>query len=226
MKARASFNYLCAALAIAVLAGCGKQDGSAILGQWHAERLDVMGLKLPIGPDLTISRDKLATQAGEMPITAIEQDGDEIVLDTTLGLGLTFHVVDADRIYIQFPLIDRIYYRKVKGLESNTPAAAEPRQPEVAARTPMPMPVTAPVAAPVAAAERAAEAPAALAYTPAYDAAVHAARQGQRDAALRYLHQAARQGFDRADILEQESGFEAMKSDPRYQVIVLNLRKR
>jgi len=231
MKARASLRCLCAALAVAALAGCAKQDGSAILGRWHAERFDVMGLKLPVGPDLTISRDKLSMQDGDLPISAIEQKGDEIVLDTVGGIGVTFHVVDADRVYIQVPLLDKIYYRRVALAGPAVLAGAEPRRAALAQPAPVAAPVTAPVAtAPPAAAVQSpvpAHVPAQMpAYTPAYDAAVQAARQGQRDAALRYLHQAARQGFDRLDLLEHEAGFEDLKSDPRYQVIVLNLPKR
>lgn len=210
MKIRPSLNWLCAALVMAALAGCAKQDGSMILGQWQAERLDLMGLKLPIGPDMTISRDKLSMQGAELPIDAITQDGDEIVLDTTGGIGLTFHKVDENRIYVQFPLLDRIYYRR-------TGAAAAARQPEAAPSA-------------VAAARAAETAPMksapAPAYAEAYDAALAAAKQGQRDDALRHLHQAVQQGFDRPGQLQHEPGFAVLQSDPRYQVIVLSMAKR
>lgn len=216
-------SCLCAVLA--ALAGCAKQDGSAILGRWHTERFDVMGLKLPVGPDLTISRDKLSMQDGDLPISAIEQNGDEIVLDTVGGIGVTFHVVDADRVYIQVPLLDRIYYRRVAPAGQALLAGAGPRQ--AAPAQPAPAPAAAQMTAPVATATPPAAAQSSgPAYAPAYDAAVQAARQGQRDVALRYLHQAARQGLDRPDLIEQEAGFAALKSDPRYQVIVLNLAKR
>lgn len=206
MKVRGLSAVLFAALAATVLSACTKQDGSAILGRWHAERIDLMGLKLPIGPDLTISPDKLSTRDTEWPITAIEQKGDEIVLDTSGGIGLTFHVVDADRIYLEIPFLDKVYYRRVK--------AGPPLS--VAVAPPEPKDVTPPVAMP-------APAPA---YAQAYGAAVQAAKQGQRDAALRYLHQAAQQGFNRFELLENESGFADLRSDPRYQVIVQQMPKR
>lgn len=203
MKLKGLLGVLFVAIAAAALTGCAKQDGSAILGRWHAERLDLMGLKLPVGPDLMISADKLSTRDMEWPITAIEQKGDEIVLDTSGGIGLTFHVVDADRIYVQIPFLDKVYYRRVK-------AAAPPALPVAPSE---PRTVTPSVAAP------------APAYAHAYSAAVQAARQGQRDAALRYLHQAAQQGFNGLALLESEAGFADLRSDPRYQVIVQQMPK-
>lgn len=190
-------------IAAAALTGCAKQDGSAILGRWHAERLDLMGLKLPVGPDLMISADKLSTRDMEWPITAIEQKGDEIVLDTSGGIGLTFHVVDADRIYVQIPFLDKVYYKRVKA----------PATPGLPVAPPGPKAVPPPIAAP------------APAYAHAYGAALQAARQGRRDAALRYLHQAAQQGFNRLALLENESGFADLRSDPRYQIIVQQMPK-
>lgn len=215
MGRRALRGCLLAALGAAALAGCARQDGSAVLGRWHAERFDLMGLKLPIAPDITISRDKLVMEGSELPIAAITQDGDEVVLDTTGGIGLTLHVVDQDRMYVQLPFVDRIYFRRVKT------AAPAPAQPALAQARPASSAPPAPAATP----ERppapvAAPAPA---YAQAYDAALQAARRGERDAALRHLHQAVGQGFDRADLLAREPGFAFLRSDPRYQVIALSI---
>lgn len=219
MGHRALQGCLLAALVAAALAGCAKQDGSAVLGRWHAERFDLMGLKLPIAPDITISRDKLVMEGSELPIEAITQDGDEVVLDTTGGIGLTLHMVDQDRMYVQFPFVDRIYFRRVKttvpapaqpALAQARPASSAPPAPAATSERP-PAPVAAPAPAP------------ATAYAQAYDAALQAARRGERDAALRHLHQAVGQGFDRADLLAREPGFASLRSDPRYQVIALSI---
>lgn len=185
-----------------------------ILGQWHAERFDVMGLKLPIGPDLTISPDTLAVEEGGVPIRGIEQDGDEVVLDIPGNIGLSFHMVDANRMYVQVPFIDRIYYRRVKrqGASAELASAGHRSTSGVpAARQP------AAVAAP-----RATSAPG---YMTVYEAAVLAARQGENNVALRHLHEAVQQGFDSADQLQNETAFAELRADPRYQVIMLNMQK-
>lgn len=224
MKARIALQLLSLGLLAATLAGCSKQDGSVILGQWHAERLDLMGLKLPIAPDLAISRDKLSMQGQDLPITQIEQDGDEVVIDTAGGIGLTWHVVDEDRIYVKFPLLDRIYYRRVKAAPAASPAvAAAPAS--APAPAPAPAPVLVAAAVPATPQPLVKEQPVVAAYAQAYDAAVQASRQGQGDAALRYLHQAVQQGFHGTDVLQREPAFAALQEDPRYQVIVLNMAK-
>lgn len=212
--ARPSQAYLCAILLAVLLVGCSKQDGRVILGQWHAERFDVMGLKLPIGPDLTISPDTLAVEEGGVPIRGIERDGDEVVLDIPGNIGLTFHMVDANRMYVQVPFIDRIYYRRVKpqGASAELASAGHRSTSGVpAARQP------AAVAAP-----RAASAPA---YMAVYEAAVLAARQGENDVALRHLHEAVQQGFANTNRLQNETAFAELRADPRYQVIMLNMQK-
>jgi hypothetical protein len=208
--ARAPGLVLSALLVAVALAGCAKQDGSVILGQWHAERFDVMGVKLPISPDLAISRNALSMSGSELPVTKIEQDGDQVVLDTAGDIGLTFHMVDADRMYVEFPILDRIYYRRVKTHVPLPPASPPPPAAAVVV-------AAAPVPAPV---------PAAPAYAQAYAAAVQAAGQGRHDVALRHLHQAVREGFDRPDQLQHEPAFAPLQSDPRYQVIALNIAKR
>lgn len=216
-RSRGALRILCAVAVAAALAACAKQDGSILLGQWHAERFDVEGLKLPIGPDLAIARDKLSTGNGDLgvTVTAIEQEGDEVVLDVSGGIGLTFHMIDADRMYVQIPFIpvlNRIYYRRVGN------AVVAPAPATVVAAVAAPATAPAPI---VAAPTRR---PGLAADVESYALALQAARQGQRDAALRYLHQAVREGFDRADVLHQEPAFAALQSDPRYQVIVGSMR--
>lgn len=216
--ARPRAGWLCAAALAAALSGCARQDGMAILGQWHAERFDLMGVKLPIGPELTIAAHQMAWGGSgtTIPINKIERDGDDIVLDTVGDIGLTFHMVDADRMYVQIPLLgDRIYYRRVRTAAAPARSAAAQAGPAVAQQALPVMPVT-PAAAPP---------PRPAPYDAAYASALRAAGQGERDAALRYLYQAVREGFDRPDRLSQEPTLAALQSDPRYQVIVSGMTK-
>ena len=96
------------------LAGCAKEDGSRIVGKWRAERFEMMSFKLPVGPELEITRNELSTGSEvSIPISAITQVGDNVTLETTGSIGLTFHFVEPDRMYFELPVVGRVYYRRV-----------------------------------------------------------------------------------------------------------------
>lgn len=201
-------RLLLAGLVLAI-AGCAREDGSKIIGHWRAERFQVMSLKLPIGPELTISRDTL--KAGSeltVPIEAITQDGDEITLDMPMHVGLSFQFVDDDRMYVDVPFIDRIYYRRV---DRPAGAAARPAQP--------PAPASAPQS------DVATQAPAdgaAPAFSPpdSYAIALEAARRGDQDTAVRMLHRAFQEGSARAVEVQSRSEFDGLREDVRFQALL------
>lgn len=112
------------AVLLLACAGCAKRDGARILGHWRAERLDVMSIKLPVGPELDIS-DKSLTMGGDavLPIEAVTQeDDDTVTLELPMHVGLSFTFVGPDRMYIDLPFVDRIYYRRVPSPAVRAPA--------------------------------------------------------------------------------------------------------
>lgn len=196
--------------------GCLKQDGGEIFGRWNAERFNLMSLKVPIGPELRITKDSLAVgDEAKVPIVAMTQDGDEVTLDLSMNLELTFHFVDKDRMYVDLPFVDRIYYRRVLDAE---PTKVEPALAAVpGAKTPGPAPAPAP-----AKIEPAREAPPRQVDTAtrAYETSVAAAKRGDTDAAVRSLYQALEAGFPDIERVRTAPEFEPLRSDVRYQVLV------
>ena len=208
-----------AALAMALvlaIQGCAKQDGSRILGHWRAERLAVMSLKLPVGPELHITRDRLASADNEiaLPIATITQDGDEVTLETA-PVGLSFHFVEPDRMYVELPFVGKIYYRRV----ADTPPEAAAQGPAPAAQASVPAPA-APAAPVRPVAEPAPVAPTAAPGEQYYHQALASARQGDDDGALRHLHRAFGAGFSGAGRVAASPEFAHLRTDVRLQVLL------
>lgn len=199
-------------IALALLmTGCAREDGSKIIGQWRAERFQVMSLKVPIGPELTISRDMIRAGADvAVPIDAISQDGSEITLDLPLYFGLTFNLVDDDRMYVDLPLIERIYYRRVSVPVAPIVAAAPHHSAPAPAPVPAPKPVAVPVPDPVSAPVAAS----------VYSSALAAARSGDHDSAVRLLHRAFEEEGIRSADVQGASEWSALRDDVRFQVLV------
>jgi hypothetical protein len=213
---RAAGAALAMALALAVQ-GCAREDGSRILGHWRAERFAVMSLKLPVGPELHITRDRLASadNALALPISAITQDDDEVTLETAGAIGLSFHFVEPDRMYVELPFVGKIYYRRV----ADTPpeAVAQGSAPAAQASVPAPAAPAAPVR-PVA--ETAPAAPAAAPGEQYYHQALASAREGDDDGALRHLHRAFGAGFSGAGRVAVSPEFAHLRTDVRFQVLL------
>jgi hypothetical protein len=210
-----------AALAIALalaMQGCAREDGSRILGHWRAERVAFMALKLPLGPELHITRDRLASADGELAlaITAITQEDDEVTLDTQANIGLTFHFVEPDRMYVELPLLDKIYYRRIV---DNTPKpvaqrVAAPGRPASVPASTVPAAPARPVAEPAPASS------AAGLGEQYYDQALVSARQGDDDSALHQLHRAFGAGFTGAERVAATPEFAHLRTDVRFQVLL------
>lgn len=217
---------------MALLSGCAKEDGSRIIGHWRAERFELMGLKLPLGPELEITRTMLA--AGEtgvrVPLTGLTEDDDEVTLETEANIGLSFHFVEADRMYVEIPFVDRIYYRRVAAVAHGAPASGTaapspvvaPEPEAVAAITPQPRVAPPPPSQPVPPAQPAPAAPAS--WSAAYEAARSAARNGDDDAAVRQLYQAYHDGWRDGALAMAAPEFARLQADVRFQVLLVRLK--
>lgn len=97
------------------LAGCAKNDDVRILGHWRAEPFKAGSLIIPISPEFVIRKEELAAVGTDLhiPITSISHDGDEVTVNTTGGIGLSFYFENSDRMYFDVPLFGKIYYQRV-----------------------------------------------------------------------------------------------------------------
>jgi hypothetical protein len=97
------------------LVSCSNGDGSKILGHWRAERIKLMSLHIPIGPEFIITKhDLFALEANmHIPVASIVEDGNEFVLSLPAGFGLSFFFEGHDRMYVDVPLIGKMYYRRI-----------------------------------------------------------------------------------------------------------------
>ncbi len=89
-------------------------EPASLKGRWRAESFNLQGLKLPLGPELSITEHALAAGGETLGIDRIEQKDREVTAYLKSGLGLTFVFVNPDRMYFALPLIGyRIYYRRI-----------------------------------------------------------------------------------------------------------------
>lgn len=98
-------------LGAGLLIACSKPDGERIFGHWRAERLQLQGLSVPMGPEFVVSQMELRSMAGDVriPISSVTADGDAVTLGMPLGLGLRFQFDGADRVVFDMPLVGKIY---------------------------------------------------------------------------------------------------------------------
>jgi hypothetical protein len=204
-------RFLLAVLGAGLLVACGKPDSERIFGHWRAERLQLQGLSVPMGPEFVVSRTELRSMDGDVriPISSVTADGDAVTLDMPLGLGLRFQFDGADRVAFDMPLVGKLYYRRVSD-------AVQVAQPPV-------------VAAP------------AVAHTPRtpppetglpqrddpmldYNRCIARVRQGDTDGAVRSLRDAFQHGFRDFALLESSPDLAPLKNDPRYMALVARYR--
>jgi hypothetical protein len=217
-------RFLLAVLGAGLLMACGKPDGERIFGHWRAERLQLQGLSVPMGPEFVVSRTELRSMDGEVriPIASVTADGDAVTLDMPLGLGLQFQFDGADRVAFDMPLVGKIYYRRV----SDVVQVAQP---------PVPLPVVVP---PVVAAPPVTPTVAHTPRTPSsaielpprddpmrdYNLCIARVRQGDTDGAVRSLRDAFQHGFRDFALLEGSPDLAPLKNDPRYIALVTRYR--
>lgn len=106
------------------LLGCSpKPDGARILGQWQADRVQLQGMALPMGPDFVVTRSEIRSLDGSIriPVAGMEEHGNEITLDTPgPNLSFEFDGEHVDRMSIKIPLLDRVYFHRVKTASAAT----------------------------------------------------------------------------------------------------------
>lgn len=219
MAPTSRFGRLFILALVLACAGCVKQDGRRILGHWRAERFEMGSLMLPIGPELNIS-DKLlvVSENMHMPIEALTQDGDKVILDLPMHIGLKFKFVDQDRMYLDLPLIDRIYYKRVVDAQPVQVQQAQPASREIAVSPAVRRPDAVTTAPEIEHIQKAQ--PQAAAGVGAYNDAVAAVRRGDMDVAVRSLHEAFLQGFRDVERCRSNADFEPLRSDARYQALL------
>jgi hypothetical protein len=217
-------RLLLAVLGAGLLIACGKPDSERIFGHWRAERLQLQGLSVPMGPEFVVSRTELRSVDGDVriPIASVTADGDAVTLDMPLGLGLQFQFDGADRVAFDMPLVGKLYYRRVSGAVQ---AAQSPVQPSAAVQS-----VVTPSAADPA-----------VAHTPRmrppetelpqqddpmrdYNLCIARVRQGDTDGAVRSLRDAFQHGFRDFALLESAPDLAPLKNDPRYMALVTRYR--
>jgi hypothetical protein len=209
------------------MGGCAREDGSAILGKWRAERLEVMSLKLPVSPELDITRNNVAAGNGiNIPVAAITQKGNEVTLDTDSMIGMTFFFEGTDRMYLKVPVMGKIYYRRVAAPPpapvamvapiAAAPAAAVPVVPTPPAAVPPPVPIAVSGIEPVVGP--------AVVLAP-YDADLAQARalvrQGDINGGVRSLRNAFQHGFRDVALLRHTPEFAVLNDDVRYQALLV-----
>jgi len=118
----------CAIIALMLtlgMAGCSNDDAPTIVGHWRAERARVFSALIPIGPDIVVSEHDITSPDSDVHIPiSIETKHNEAVLDFSYGVGLSFYFEGADRMYVEVPLVGKIYYQRVKDIPRDTAVAA------------------------------------------------------------------------------------------------------
>lgn len=216
------------------LAACGKSlETHVIEGHWVAENFRFYGLKLPIGPDLKIDAKslRLSTDLEPIPLTAVELDGNEVTLQTSLGVGLVFNFENENRMYFSIPILgDRIYYqRQTAALVAQSdaqralPTQIQPSQ--AAAYTPSQTPSALNHSEPASDTQYATSQPSTGATQPLllsrtnYTRALDLVQQSRTDEAIRALSAALQNTEIQWNEIEAEVAFSQLTQDPRLEIL-------
>lgn len=116
---------------IAILLGACSSgaDSERILGHWRAERVQLQGISVPMGPEFVVNSNELRSVEGDItiPISSIHPSGDTVTLEAPLGVGLSFRFESINRISFDIPLVGKIYYQRVAGTgQAVAPTPARP----------------------------------------------------------------------------------------------------
>lgn len=102
------------AMALATwVSGCSRPDPTVILGKWKAENYPFEGLKIPLAPNIEVTRNDLllvnpdGVPFQRFPLSAIKAEGHEIDLELSgfAGIALAFKVENSERIHFRVPII-------------------------------------------------------------------------------------------------------------------------
>jgi hypothetical protein len=111
---RARFSAALAALiALSALAGCSLFRAYPLVGSWRTDAFDVNGLKLPVGPEMTFTRDTVLVGGETLPIDHVDTAGDNVTVYLRSGVGLSFVMEGRDHMHFVMPVIgSAIHYTR------------------------------------------------------------------------------------------------------------------
>lgn len=213
------------------LAACGKSLESRVVeGHWVAENFRFYGLKLPIGPDLQIDAKslRLSTDLEPIPLTAVEVDGNEVTLQTSLGVGLVFNFENENRMYFSIPILgDRIYYQRQltpsvgqSDVQQTSPTKHRPNRADAQPQAPRALNHTEPTSPPLRASLQSSPALAANPTTSTnFTRALDLVQQSRIDEAIRALSSALQSTEIQWKAIEAEPAFAQLVQDPRLEVL-------
>lgn len=245
-----------ASLMLSLLASaCSRSDPPSVLGHWRAERVSVYSVQLPVGPEIVISKTAIVSPetGASIPVQNIERKGEAATIDMPLGIGLKFYFDGPDRMYLQVPLIGKVYYRRVADPAAAADGAQEKKPADlskpsgsvqrIAAAVREPLPVPADQSAQpgdgsteafgnesTSSPQRAVEASStggeskSDAGSAEYRLALTAANAGYVEAALDHLRKSFGSGFKAFDKLDQAPEMDKLRNDVRYQALVAHYR--
>lgn len=105
-----------------MLIACSKPDPTIILGKWKADSFANESLKIPIAPNIEVTRNQLilrtpdGTSIQSLALSAIRAEKDSIELEVkdALGISLIFTVESPSRIHFKVPFVgaDITYFKQ------------------------------------------------------------------------------------------------------------------
>ena len=96
-----------------MLAACSTPDPTIILGRWRADSFAFESIKIPIAPNIEVTRNQVILRAPDgsivqgLALSAIraEKDNIELELKDAMGMSLRFTVESRSRIHFKVPII-------------------------------------------------------------------------------------------------------------------------
>ncbi|MCA0325795.1 MAG: hypothetical protein LCH89_09360 [Proteobacteria bacterium] len=108
-------RYLLVLATGCMLWACAKPDPTVILGNWKADAFAIDSLKVPIAPNIEVTRnqlilktpDGLALQALSLSAIRAERNTIELEIKDALGVSLVFTIENPGRIHFKVPFVNR-----------------------------------------------------------------------------------------------------------------------
>ena len=207
-------------LGCVLLASCSKAGRPSVLGHWQAERATFFSAHLPVGPDIVISQHAVSVPDTDasIPLNAITLKDNEAVLEMPYGVGVSFYFDGPNRMYLDLPVLGKIYYQRVIDSVSTVPPALATSPPVESTAKRAESLTTRQVPVPVPHVDLSVSSPS------DFDLALHAAKQGDNELALDSLRRAFSLGFRGFGQLDSAPELAGLRADVRYQALVARYR--